>query len=130
MARPELPVAPRVGDPDLPDEFDEVEGIAPRDDLLRSRVVALETLTDASHAALTESTVAAASVDRLEFFGATLIDVEIGALAATAVSAREARLRRNADSPRVATRTPRSRALSNGWHVATSASTFSTSSTS
>lgn len=94
MPRPELPVAPRIDAPDLPAELDDVEGVAPRDDLQRARVVGLQRVTDASHAALTECEVAAASVDRLELLGATLVDVEIGALAATAVSAREARLRR------------------------------------
>jgi uncharacterized protein YjbI with pentapeptide repeats len=94
MARSDLPVAPRVGAPDLPDEFDDVEGLSPRDDLLRARIVALEPVTDASHAALTECAVTAASVDRLELLGATLVDVEVEALRATAISAREARLRR------------------------------------
>lgn len=94
MARPELPVAPRIGSPDLPDEFEDVEGLSPHDDLLRVRVNALQERTDASHAALTECTVAAASVDRLDLHGATLVDVEFDALKATAVNAREARLRR------------------------------------
>lgn len=94
MARPDLPVAPRIGDPDLPDEFDDVRGLSSHDDHLRARLIELDERTDASHAALTECTVPAASVDRLDLLGATLVDVAFDGLRATAVNAREARLRR------------------------------------
>ncbi|KRB37694.1 hypothetical protein [Microbacterium sp. Root180] len=94
MARPDLPVAPRIGEPDLPRDFTEVDALSPYDDLLRCRIAGLADTTDASHAALTECVVAAASVDRLDLLGATLVDVEIDALKATSISARESRLRR------------------------------------
>ncbi|MGN8551774.1 UNVERIFIED_CONTAM: pentapeptide repeat-containing protein [Microbacterium sp. SLM126] len=94
MARPDLPVAPRIGEPDLPRDCTEVDALSPYDDLLRCRITGLSDTTDASHAALTECIIAAASVDRLDLLGATLVDVEIDALKATSISAREARLRR------------------------------------
>lgn len=94
MGRSDLPVAPRLAEPDLPSEFEQVAGITPHADLLRSRITDLDAVTDAAHSALTECTVAAASVERLDLRGATLVDVEIDSLRATAVSAREARLRR------------------------------------
>lgn len=49
---------------------------------------------DAAHAALTECAVVAASVERLDLTGATLVDVEIEQLGATTVNGRDARLRR------------------------------------
>ena len=55
---------------------------------------ALEPITDAAHTDIAESAVVAASVDRLDLTGATLIDVEIRNMRATTLSARSARLRR------------------------------------
>lgn len=94
MARVDRPLAPRIGTPDLPDEFTEVAGLRPRDDVLRARISGLEALTDASHAVLTECEVVEASVERLDMTGATLVDVTFDGLRATELIAREARLRR------------------------------------
>ncbi len=51
-------------------------------------------MTDAAHSAITECALVEASVDRLDISGATLVDVDITGLRATAVAGRGARLRR------------------------------------
>ena len=51
-------------------------------------------MTDAAHAAITECAVVGGAVDRLDLAGASLVDVDISALRATAVLGRRARLRR------------------------------------
>ena len=95
MARPPAhPQPPRLSPPDLPRAFAEIVGVEPHGDFLQARITGWEGTVDASHAAFTECTVAAASVDRLELTGATLVDVEFDALRATSVHGREARLRR------------------------------------
>lgn len=88
------PHAPRIGAPDLPRELSDADGIAAHADLLQVRITGLDEVTDAAHAVLTECAVVAASVDRLDLTGATLADVTIEGLRATAVTARDARLRR------------------------------------
>lgn len=92
--RQEHPQPPRVGPPDLPRQLGEATGLEPREDYFQVRIAALAASTDAAHAVLTECTVAAASVDRLDLLGATLVDVAIDELRATSVHARDARLRR------------------------------------
>ncbi|MFE7845019.1 pentapeptide repeat-containing protein [Microbacterium sp. NPDC057407] len=94
MNRVDRPAPPRIAAPDLPDELVEVEGLSAHADLLRSRIVRLDAVTDASHAALTECRVEAPVVDRLDLLGATLVDVEVEGLRAASLSGREARLRR------------------------------------
>ena len=95
MARPPAyPQPPRVSAPDLPRELTDVIGLERRADHLQVNIGGLDGEVDASHAALTECTVAAASVDRLDLTGATLVDVEFDALRATSVHGADARLRR------------------------------------
>ncbi|MCH6229424.1 pentapeptide repeat-containing protein [Microbacterium sp. CFH 31415] len=95
MARPlAYPLAPRVSAPDLPREFFDVIGLERRGDHLQASIGGLSGEVDASHAALTECIVAAASVDRLDLTGATLVDVEFNGLRATSVRGADARLRR------------------------------------
>ncbi|KQZ84080.1 hypothetical protein ASD56_08660 [Microbacterium sp. Root166] len=88
------PQPPRIGAPDLPPRLDQSPGLTARGDHFQLRITDLDAVTDAAHAALTECTVAAASVDRLDLTGATLVDVSIEELRATTVVARDARLRR------------------------------------
>ena len=95
MARPPAyPQTPRLAAPDLPRELSDVTGLERHGDHLRARIGGLNGEVDASHAALTECTVAASSVDRLNITGATLVDVEFDALRATSVHGADARLRR------------------------------------
>lgn len=92
--RPELPHPPRIAPPDLPPLVDVARGLRPREEYFQVRVEDLEEMTDAAHAVLTECTVAAASVSRLDIAGATLVDVAIDDLRAAVVSGRGSRLRR------------------------------------
>lgn len=92
--RQQYPQPPRVGAPDLPRTLTDVDGLSARGDYFQGRVTSLGVLTDAAHSELTECTLAAASVDRLDLSGASLVDVSIDDLRATTVVARNARLRR------------------------------------
>lgn len=91
---PELPHPPRLAAPDLPEILADTAAIDRHGDHVRERIAGLTGAVDAAHTAITESAVVAASVDRLDLTGATLVDVELQELRATSVSAREARLRR------------------------------------
>lgn len=93
-SRTDRPLAPRVSPPDLPDQLDEVSGLGSRPEEFRTRIVALDNDTDASHLTLTECVLAGAAADRLDLTGSVLVDVEIDDLRATAVTARGARWRR------------------------------------
>jgi len=70
-----------------------VFGLERRADLVGARIRDLSGEVDAAHAQLTECTVDAASVSRLDLTGATLTDVEIGDLRATEVVGRNSRWR-------------------------------------
>jgi uncharacterized protein YjbI with pentapeptide repeats len=95
MARPrELPHPPRVAPPDLPPLTEVAHGLQSNDEYFQVRVEDLPDETDAAHVVLTECTVAAASVSRLDIAGATLVDVAVDDLRAAVVSGRHARLRR------------------------------------
>lgn len=80
--------------PDLPDDLDDAIGVEPRGDHFRSRIGGLEGAADASHAEITECVVGAASVERLDLTGATLVDVDVVEPRALTVIGRGARLRR------------------------------------
>ena len=80
--------------PDLPDDLADATGVEPRGDHFRSRITGLKGAADASHAEITESVVGAASVDRLDLTGATLVDVDVVDPRALTVIGRDARLRR------------------------------------
>src|SRR5687768_11396004 len=88
------PQPPRVSPPDLPARLQLAAGLQAHEDHFQLQITDLEPRTDAAHAALTECTVAAASVDRLDLTGATIVDVAIDELRATTLIGREARLRR------------------------------------
>jgi uncharacterized protein YjbI with pentapeptide repeats len=94
MSRSELPAAPRIAEPDMPAVLEDRERLSPHDDVLRSRATLSSATTNASHAALTECEIREGAIESLLLTGATLIDVEVGALRVPAISAREARLRR------------------------------------
>jgi hypothetical protein len=91
---PELPHPPRLAAPDLPRDLADSSVLHRHGDHVRERIAGLTGAVDAAHAALTECAVVAASLDRLDLTGATLVDVELQELRASSVSAREARLRR------------------------------------
>ena len=93
MARPRGPLPPRIAPPDLPAALESVFGLERRADLVGARIRDLSGETDAAHAQLTECTVDAASLSRLDLTGATLTDVDIDELRATEVVARNSRWR-------------------------------------
>lgn len=86
--------APRVSAPDLPPTL--TNGPTPRrgGESFQIEWTELESTTDAAHGALTECAVRDAAVERLDLTGASLVDVDVSGLRATAVVARDARLRR------------------------------------
>ena len=94
MAGPPLPSSPRVSEPDLPARLQDGPRPTRGSESFQLRWSELDSVTDAAHAALTECTVVAASVDRLDLSGATLVDVDLRELRATTLTARSARLRR------------------------------------
>lgn len=87
-------VAPRVSAPDLPRELADGPLPARGEESFQVRWTALDEMTDAAHADLTECAVSDAAVERLDITGASLIDVDVSNLRATAVVGRSARLRR------------------------------------
>lgn len=104
MARVRGPLPPRVSAPDLPREFETTDGLAPRADLLGTRIVSLEGHVDAAHSTISESVIAEASVDSLDLTGATLADVAISSLRVTELLARDGRWRNIAvDGGRIGT---------------------------
>lgn len=94
MTRVERPAPPRIAPPDVPEHLVDVEGLSAHADLFGARILRLDAVTDAAHAALTECQVVALGVERLDLTGATLVDVEIEGLRAASVAGRDARLRR------------------------------------
>ena len=87
-------LAPRLSAPDLPPVLEEGAQPVRGEESFQLRWTALSPVTDAAHSAITECSLVDASVDRLDISGATLVDVEIAGLRATAVAGRRARLRR------------------------------------
>jgi len=84
MARAgDRPLPPRLSEPDLPRELDDVDAITAGDDVLQSRIVGLHGDVDASRATLSECRVVDADVDRLDLTLARLTDVEVTGLRAT-----------------------------------------------
>ena len=94
MAQRSQPHAPRLSAPDLPPRLEDADPLTRGGDFFQVRWTALDAQTDAAHAALTECAVLGASVERLDLTGATLVDVDVRDLRASALSARSARLRR------------------------------------
>ena len=94
MARPTPLLAPRLSAPDLPSRLEDGPQPIRGGDFFQLRWTALDPLTDAAHGAITECSVAGASLERLDLTGTTLVDVQIEGLRATTVAARSARLRR------------------------------------
>jgi uncharacterized protein YjbI with pentapeptide repeats len=87
-------IAPRLSAPDLPPVLEEGAEPTRGEESFQLRWTALSPVTDAAHSAITECSLTGASVDRLDLSGATLVDVDIAGLRATAVAGRAARLRR------------------------------------
>lgn len=94
MPRSTAPIPPRLSPPDLPSRLDPGNPPARGADHFQVRWTALDEQTDAAHATITECAIDAASVDRLDLTGATLVDIEIADLRATTIAARGSRLRR------------------------------------
>jgi uncharacterized protein YjbI with pentapeptide repeats len=94
MVRSSEPPAPRVSAPDLPPHLESGSSPSRGGDYFCVRWSALDPLTDAAHATITECAVVGASVERLELTGATLVDVEMRDLRATTITGRAGRLRR------------------------------------
>ncbi len=95
MARREQGLAaPRLSAPDLPAELDDGPPPGRGADSFQVRWTALDAVTDAAHGQITECAFAEVTVERLDLGGATLVDVEVTGLRATAIGARAARLRR------------------------------------
>jgi len=88
------PLAPRLSAPDIPRHLEDGPVPSRGGDALQVRWTALDPLTDAAHATITECTVVDASVERLDLTGATLVDVDVRDLRATTLAGRAARLRR------------------------------------
>ncbi len=88
------PVAPRLSPPDLPPRFEDGPPPVRSADSFQLRWTTLDPVTEAAYAGLTECALVEASVERLDLTGATLIDVDVRDLRATALMARGARLRR------------------------------------
>ena len=89
VGRRDSPAAPRISTPDLPDELDDLEALAPRDDLLGVRIAGLSGAVTAPHARIAESRIEPAGVDALDVTGATLTDVAIADLRAPSLLARD-----------------------------------------
>ena len=94
MAQRSQPHAPRLSAPDLPPHLEDASPLTRAGDFFQVRWTTLDAQTDAAHATLTECAVVGASVDRLDLTGASLVDVDVADLRASALSARSARLRR------------------------------------
>jgi uncharacterized protein YjbI with pentapeptide repeats len=93
VARSTSPLPPRSAVPDLPARLDDVATLAARADIFQMRITGLHGDVDARHAQLSECVVAAASVDRLDLTGASLVDVDVEEVRATELIARSARWR-------------------------------------
>ena len=94
MARSALPLAPRVSPPDLPPRLEDGPPLSRDGDYFQLHWSALDPVTDASHATITECRLSGPALDRLDLAGASLVDVELFDLRATTVSARGSRWRR------------------------------------
>lgn len=94
MPHPAAPAAPRLSPPDIPPHLE--DGVPPRRgaESFQQRWTELADQTDAAHTAITECAILGASVDSLDLTGATVVDVDVRDLRATALTARSARLRR------------------------------------
>lgn len=86
--------APRLSAPDLPRVLEDGPPPSRGEESFQLRWTALDSMTDAANSAITECALVDASVDRLDISGATLVDVDVTGLRATAVAGRGARLRR------------------------------------
>ncbi|GAA1990251.1 pentapeptide repeat-containing protein [Microbacterium pumilum] len=87
-------IAPRVSAPDLPRELGDGPAPARGEESFQLRWTTLRATTDAAHSSISECEVLDAALERLDLTGATLVDVDISGLRATAVVGRDARLRR------------------------------------
>lgn len=94
MPGPSAPRAPRLSAPDLPPRLEDGPPPSRSGDAFRVRWTAMDPVTDAAYASLTECALAGASVERLELTGATLVDVDVRDLRSTTLTGRGARLRR------------------------------------
>lgn len=83
------PKRPRSFTPDLPTEFDDVEGLAPRGDVLGAQIGGLSGDVSAAHGHLAESRIDGASVDHFDLTGTVLADVVIDGIRAVEVSLRD-----------------------------------------
>ncbi len=90
MARPTLPLAPRISRPDLPDEL--TPGTFARGvDLHGALVEAVTGVVDAAHSYLSESRVSGVEAQSLDLTGASLTDVEFDDVRAVLLDARQSR---------------------------------------
>lgn len=90
MARPSLPLGPRVSAPDLPRELVDAQ-LSTRGDLHGAWVRGASGVVDAAHAQISDSRLSAIVVDSLDLTGCTLTDVDIDALCGVTVTSRESR---------------------------------------
>lgn len=90
MARPSLPLAPRVSAPDLP--FELVDAALRRGDDLRGACVrGVSGIVDATHSHISDSRLSGLDVDSLDLTGCALTDVDIDELRGVTVTSRESR---------------------------------------
>src|SRR5580765_8306478 len=92
--RDQRPVAPRVSAPDLPSVLGSGPGPARDGESFQLRWTSLDERTDAAHSDITECAFEEVGVERLDLTGATLVDVAVSGMRATAVVGRGARFRR------------------------------------
>ncbi|GAA1965759.1 pentapeptide repeat-containing protein [Microbacterium deminutum] len=92
--REQGPAAPRVSAPDLPRELSDGGPPTRGAESFQVRWTTLEAVTDAAHSAIAECAFDGVTVDRLDVGGASLVDVELSGLRATALAGRSGRLRR------------------------------------
>lgn len=89
MARPRTrPIPPRVADPDLPRHLAPAR-LQRHGELGEAEVTLGSGVVDASHSRVSESVIAAASVERLDLVGAILSDVRFDEIAAAELAARD-----------------------------------------
>ena len=90
MARPSLPLPPRVPAPDLPPRL-EPAPLGARGDLHGALIEGLTGAVDASHARVTETALRRVDVESLELGGAAFVDVDLDEVRAVTMSCRASR---------------------------------------
>lgn len=90
MARPTLPLPPRISAPDLPDEL-ATAVLARGADVHAARVESVSGTVDATHSHLSESRVTGLDAQSLDLTGASLTDVDLDDVRAVVLNARQTR---------------------------------------